>query len=343
MLARAIFHRGKILTGLFFSLTLLISATAASEEKVDNLPSLLTFKEWQVPWENSRPRDPYVSPEGMVWFVGQIGNYVASLDPQTGEMHKFDIPDSGPHTVIVSGDGTPWYAGNKDKHIGKLDPESGEVTLFPMPEGIQDPHTMAWTSHGNLWFTAQWSNFIAKLNTDTGKVEKVPLPHDNMRPYGLVVGADDRPWVAFMGDNAIGTINPFTMQLDIIKTPTEGSQIRRIGMTSDGRIWWGDNAMGHIGVYNPQTQKMRQWATPDGESAGIYALAVDSQDRVWYVETGIQPNRFVGFDTRTEQFISMDEVPSGGITIRNMVFDKKSNAIWFATDANTVGKAIVPQ
>lgn len=29
-----------------------------------------TLEEWQVPWLESRPRDPYVAPDGRVWFVG---------------------------------------------------------------------------------------------------------------------------------------------------------------------------------------------------------------------------------------------------------------------------------
>lgn len=327
--------------GLFFTILLAVSPVQAMPSS-QQLPGLLEFKEWTVPWEDSRPRDPYVAPDGTVWFVGQVGNYVARLQPDTGNMKKFDIPGAGPHTVVVSNKGIPWYAGNKDKHIGRMNPDNGKVTQFPMPEGIKDPHTMGWTSDGKLWFTAQWSNYIAKLDTVTGDVEKIALPRENMRPYGLVVGPDDRPWIAFMGENAIGTVNPRTMTLEVIKTASKDSLIRRIGMTSDGRIWWGDNAMGHLGVYNPNTQSMQEWSTPGGESAGIYALTVDDKDRVWYVETGLQPNRFVGFDTKTESFISIDAVPSGGITIRHMVFDSASGAIWFATDANTVGRARVP-
>lgn len=327
----------------FSAVFLALALSFSVNLKADTLPGLLEFKEWTVPWEDTRPRDPYVAPDGTVWFVGQVGHYVARLDPETGEMKKFDIPGAGPHTVVVSDNGTPWYAGNKDKHIGKMNPDNGEVTLFSMPEGIDDPHTMGWTSNGNLWFTAQWSNYIAKLDTKTGTVEKVALPRKNMRPYGLVVGPDDRPWVAFMGGNAIGTVNPQTMALDVIETPTEDSLIRRIGMTSDGRIWWGDNALGHLGLYDPQQETMQEWSTRGGEAAGIYAMAVDNKDRIWYVETGLQPNRFVGFDSHSEEFISIDAVPSGGITIRHMVFDQESNAIWFATDANTVGKAVVPE
>ena len=50
-------------------------------KQVDNLPGLLEFMEWTVPWDDSRPRDPYVAPDGTVWFVGQVGDYVAKLNP----------------------------------------------------------------------------------------------------------------------------------------------------------------------------------------------------------------------------------------------------------------------
>ncbi len=323
-----------------------LSFATQAEPTQDSLPGLLEFTEWQVPWENSRPRDPYMGPDGKVWFVGQVGDYVATLDPKTGEMQKFDIPKAGPHTVIVDNDGTPWYAGNKDRHIGKMDPETGDVMRINMPEGVNDPHTMAFTSDGYIWFTVQHSGeagFIGRLNMADNDVDVIEVPGTNMRPYGLVIDSQDRPWIAFMGDNAIGTVDPESMTLQIIDTPTQDSIIRRIGVTSDDRIWWTDAGMGHIGVYDPEQKSMQQWPTPGGEAAGLYAMTVDHQDRIWYVETGLQPNRFIGFDSQSEQFISIDEVPSGGISIRHMVFDKASNAIWFATDANTIGKAVVPE
>ena len=44
----------------------------------------LQLTEWTVPWEKTRPRDPFLDAQGRVWFVGQEGNYVASLDPAAG-------------------------------------------------------------------------------------------------------------------------------------------------------------------------------------------------------------------------------------------------------------------
>ena len=70
-------------------------------------------------------------------------------------------------------------------------------------------------------------------------------------------------------------------------------------------------------------------------------MAVDDQGRMWFVETGIQPNQFVGFDPATETFFSRTAVPSGGGTLRHMMFHAPTGTIWFGTDAGTVGRAQV--
>jgi virginiamycin B lyase len=71
-------------------------------------------------------------------------------------------------------------------------------------------------------------------------------------------------------------------------------------------------------------------------------MALDDHDRIWIVETGAQPNRFLGFDTRTHTFLPAADVPSGGGTVRHMVFEPREHAVWFGTDANTIGRATLP-
>ena len=74
---------------------------------------------------------------------------------------------------------------------------------------------------------------------------------------------------------------------------------------------------------------------PSGATSLPYAMALDGQGRIWLAETGVQPNRLVGFDPKSEKFFANIEV-SG--TIRHMHFDKKTRTMWFGTDANQVGR-----
>src|SRR3954453_3859801 len=72
-------------------------------------------KEWKVPWEKTVPRDPFVDHQGRVWFVGQMGNYVARLDPARGEFKRFEI-EAGtyPHALVVDRNNGVWFTGNRN-------------------------------------------------------------------------------------------------------------------------------------------------------------------------------------------------------------------------------------
>jgi virginiamycin B lyase len=62
---------------------------------------------------------------------------------------------------------------------------------------------------------------------------------------------------------------------------------------------------------------------------------------IWMVASGVQPNVFVGFNPDNEKFFGATPVPSGGGTVRHMHYHEPSGAIWFGTDTNTIGRAIV--
>jgi virginiamycin B lyase len=307
--------------------------------------------EWSVPWEQSRPRDPHVAPDGRVWFVGQRSHYAAVLDPESGEFTRFDLPDgTGPHNLVVDDDGIVWYTGNLQRHIGRLDPATGETVQYEMPdERARDPHTLIADSQGDMWFTVQGGNFIGKFWKETGEVRLVEGPATegrggrpgSSRPYGIVMDSRDRPWIALFNTNLIGTVDPETFELETFELP-EGARPRRIGLTSDDTVWYVDYARGFLGRLDPESREVREFPMPGGEGSRPYGMAVDGDDRIWFVETGPKPNRFVGFDPENEDFFSVSEVESGGGSIRHMYFHEPSNTIWFGADANTVGRAVLP-
>lgn len=303
------------------------------------------LREWTVPWEKTRPRDPALDQKGRVWFVGQEGNYVAYLEPEKGTFKRFTI-DSGafPHTVTIDARGDAWYAGNRNGTIVKIDAASGALTRYPMPDSsVRDPHTMVFDAKGVLWFTAQNSNAVGRLDPRSGKIDLVKIATPRARPYGIVINAQGRPFFNLFGTNRLGTIDPVTMQVREYVLPNERARGRRIALTSDGMVWYGDYSRGYLGRVDPVSGAVKEWAMPGGAGSLPYALTSDDDDRLWFVETGKQPNRFVGFDPRTEQFFGISEVASGGGTIRHMVYDKATRTIWFGTDNGTIGKAVVPR
>jgi virginiamycin B lyase len=319
-------------------ITLTLASTAP-----DRISAQVAIKEWRVPYENSRPRDPYVDSKNRVWFVGQVGNYVAYLDPKNGNFRRYELEDGAlPHNLIVDKSDMVWYAGNGNGHIGKLDPATGKVTRYAMPNpAARDPHTLVFDQKGDIWFTVQHGNFVGRLATATGKVDLVEVPTPSARPYGIVVDSKGRPWFNEFGSDKIAMVDPATLKLTEYSLPHERARGRRIAITSDDRIWYVDYTRGFLGRLDPASGRVKEWALPGGSGSLPYAMSSDQNDRIWLVETGSQPNRLVGFNPKSEKFFGTTPIPSGGGTVRHMVYDRRGGSIWFGSDNNTIGRAQV--
>lgn len=310
-----------------------------------------TIEQWQVPYDNARPRDPSVAPDGSIYFVGQRanGNYVARFNPETEEFTRYVLPDGTlPHTNAVADDGIVWVAGNGNGTIVRLDPETRQTRVIPVHlDGSQDtdPHTMVFDGQGGLWFTAQNSHFVGHLNLETEQVRTVRTSPEGTRsgPYGIVTDETGRPWFVLFHTNEIGTIDPNTMALETFELPNADSRPRRIARTDDGMLWYVDYSRGYLGMLNPETGVVQEWQSPSAGNARAYGMVADDVGRVWYVETGVQPNRMVAFDTNAKAFVYNEPIPGDGRNaVRHMVFDAERRMVWYGSDINFIGAVSVP-
>lgn len=321
-------------------LTALVLAAFALPLSAPVSATEVEIREWTVPWPQTRPRDPAVAADGRIWFVGQSGHYAAVFDPETESFKRYELPrGAGPHTVIVTRAGEIWYAGNRAAHLGRLDPESGEIERVDLPEDTaRDPHSLAEDSRGRIWFTAQQSNHVGRYDPASGELDLVAVESARARPYGIAVDGDDRPWIALLGTNRLATVDPASLELEEIELPREQARPRRVAITSQG-IWYVDYNQGYLGVYDPGDCSIEEWPAPNPEESGPYAMAADDRERLWFVETWPEPNRFVGFDPAAGEFFGVTPIPSGAGAVRHMVFDPETRSIWFGTDTNNLGRA----
>lgn len=331
---------------LLFIFLFLGCANQETEQAESTAPVevIASVEEWDVPFDDTRSRDPYVAPDGTVFFAGQRAHYVGHFNPETEEFRELPLEDgAGPHTVVVADDGTVWYAGNRARHIGKMDPETGEITKYMMDDDYaRDPHTFAFEKDGNIWFTAQGGNGVGHFNVETGEAKVIPVPTERARPYGIRMAPDrETPWIALFGTNKIATVNPETMELTEIELPREEIRPRRLDVTSDGNVWYGDYASGYIGRYNPEDGSVEEWEMPDGEESRPYAVLKDHRDRIWFSASGLSPNKLVAFDPEMEEFVASQVIESGEGSIRHMDFDERTNSMWFGTDTGHIGRIVV--
>jgi virginiamycin B lyase len=304
-------------------------------------------KEWAVPYgAETRPRDPYADAQGRVWFVGQVGNYIAYVDSRTGTFKRYEIePGTHPHDLVVE-KGMVWFTGNENGRLVKLDPRTGKLTNFMIPDpSVRDPHTMVFDPRtGVAWFSAQSAGAVGRFDPATGKFRIWKTGADT-RPYGIVIDSKGQPWFDLFGTNKIGTIDPRTMELKQYELPDAKAHPRRIAITSRDQLYWGDYTRGYLGHLDPATGRMEEWRLPAGPAAMPYGMTSDDRDMIWIAQGGRQgvPATLVAFDPSVNRFVA--EVPVGNPgpnTIRHMTFDRATRQIWFGTDQGTIGRITVP-
>jgi virginiamycin B lyase len=311
------------------------------KRKPDLVPgsASISFKEWVVPTLGQRSRDPVQAPDGSIWWAGQWANLIGRIDPKTGAMKEYPLPENAmPHSVTIDAQGNVWYTGNKNGTVGKLDPHTGAITEYKMPDpAAKDPHTAIFDRQGVMWFTLQLSNMVGRLHPDTGDIKLVTMPTPNSRPYGIVLDARGVPWVACNGSNCLVQVDPETMALREHKLPDAKTTVRRLDFASDGMLWYVNSSQGRLGRFNPDTSESKEWPSPSGPKSHPYAIAV-VDGIVWYNESGKRPDALVRFDPTTETFQSW-AIPSGDIyagIIRHMRPTREGNLLIHQSSTNRI-------
>jgi virginiamycin B lyase len=273
----------------------------------------ISLKEWTMPRLGQRSRDPIQAADGLIWYAGQFGNLMGSINPATGEIKEYELPDnSKPHTVEIDPKGNIWYTGNANGTLGYLDPKTGKITVFKMPDSkAKDPHTLVFDKNGTGWFTLQNSNMVGRIDPASGDIKLTTLSTPDSKPYGIKIDAQGNPWFSCNGRPCLYKINPATMGLTEVKLPLEGTTVRRLDIAEDGMIWYVNSGLGRLGRYNPKTGEIKEWPSPSGPKSHPYAIAV-VDGMVWYNESGMRPDPLVRFDPKTETFQSW-AIPSGNI------------------------------
>jgi virginiamycin B lyase len=306
----------------------------APEARVIPGPVSVEIREWMLPTRGQRPHDPLAARDGSVWWTGQFASRLGRLDPSTGSMVEFVVPEgSQPHGLVEDADGNIWFTAVSGGFVGRFDARTGEVTRYPVPEGERGPHTPIFDQRGTLFFTLQ-SGSVGRLDPATGvmTVRKTPTP--GTYPYGIQVNSRGVPWYVDFRGNRIGSVDPRTMEITEHELPDPEARPRRIALGPDDVVWYTDYARGYLGRYDPATGEQREWASPGGPESAPYGIATIGSI-VWYSESGVRKNTLVRFDPSTERFQTW-VIPSGGGVVRNMMASADGKLVLALSGVNRV-------
>ena len=92
-------------------------------------------------------------------------------------------------------------------------------------------------------------------------------------------------------------------------------------------MWYTDYARGKLGRLDPVTGQVRDFDSPGGAGSAPYGIAIGTDGRVWYDESG--RDQIVAFDPATARTETV-AIPTRGSVVRNMAVDSARARLWLA-------------
>ena len=278
-----------------------------------------------------RAQDPHFDNDGNVWYTDRsIPNRVGRLDPRTGQIKDYVLPDpkADPHGLTVDRRGQVWWAETRGLHLGRLDPKTGEMVRYSMDvngaiTGGQG-HTPVLDSKQNVWFSVIIGNKIGKWDRQTEKTSLWEVPTPNSFPYGILVDKNDKIWIAEFVGCKVAKFDPTTQKFTEYTPLTKPCLMRRLGMDSKGTVYYGLFSSGKLGKLDPSTGKIVEYSLPVPFSEP-YDTWPDPEDNIWIGDGG-QSGALIKFDPRTEKFTYYPAPQRGDMPKLEITRD---GAIWY--------------
>lgn len=173
-------------------------------------------------------------------------------------------------------------------YVFRFDPALRHFETFTIPTTGANPHSVAVVSNIvglDVWFTEPGADQIGRLiYTDT--------THHVFREYTVTKGSrplnlaadEEYIWFTAHQGNWIGRLTISSGDIVTFPVPTADSQPAGIDIAPDGSVWFTEMAADRIGRLTTDYE-FKEYPI-NGTDVGAYGVAVQSDQYVWFGETG---------------------------------------------------------
>ncbi len=314
----------------------------------------VVITEYDLPDQSRAPHDAEVDADGMVWYPDFGQQYLGRLDPRTGEVTEYQVPEARPGNptgilaLRLDRDGNPWGGNMFQGAIFKFNRRTETFQVWKVPDELEQPrgshgtrilqvnHAAPESSHvdGKVWLQNRSIAGVHRLDLATGEFESFEPFLDSTRPshnlYGISPDSQNNLWFMDFSNEHIGRINARTGDITLYETPTRGSRPRRGTVDAHDRVWYAGFGASVIGMFDPRTEQFQEWRPPTPRTKP-YDVAVDKNGDVW---TGSMfTDRVVRLIPETAEFIEY-LLPRKGVNIRRVFVDDSTTPVTFWIGSN---------
>lgn len=296
----------------------------------------IAYVEYEMPGPSRMPFSAAPAKDGSIWIPNfGIGNKITRLNPKTGEMQDFPVPNEGTaavHSAIAAPDGSVWLTEQASDKLGRWDPSTQKITEYqdtylPGMEGREDGgsrHTVRIDSKGMVWSSGYP---LTRFDPETGKFNDFA---EAAHTYSLAFDKDENVWFTNPGTGQIGKVDAKTLKVKQWMPPTLNTYERRIAVDTDQTVWFGEYQKGKIGHFDPKTESFKEYDVPGGVDAFPYAIGIGSDHSIWYSSYYLD---VIGrLDPKTGKILEYP-FPHSENTIREF-FPDSEGRMWYGTPSN---------
>jgi streptogramin lyase/mono/diheme cytochrome c family protein len=296
----------------------------------------IVYVEYDMPGPDRMPFSAAPDKNGMMWIPNfGSANKITRLNPKTGEMQDFPVPNIGPaaiHSAVPAQDGTVWLAEQGTNKLGKWDPTTQKIVEFQdawMDGHVGDfrggvKHTTRIAPNGKVWTSGKPTTMF---DPETEKFTR--MEGSAADTYDVKPDKNGDVWFTAPGLNKIGRIDGKTLKITDWTMPTEGSFPRRMEIADDGIVWIAEFNSGKMARFDTATQTFKEYKLP-GPDASPYAMGIDAQGYIWY--DSHHQDTVGRVDPKTGQVIEYP-FPHSEFCGREFFRDAQGN-MWYGTNPN---------
>ncbi len=258
------------------------------------------YTEYDLPRETISPHDVIVDRDGIAWYSSFGEQNLGRLDPKTGQVKEFPIPEHKPGFptgglgLRSDRDGNLWLGNMYQATIVKFDPKAQKFTYWTLPpeqniDAAQVNMVSPQYAHvdGKVWTQNNGFAGVHRLDLATGRIEtwqpfkNAPKgePHNI---YDVIPDSQNNAWFTDFRWHHIGRIDASTGEIRMLEvpTPTKAAAPRRGMMDAQDRLWFALYRDDRIGMLDTKSGQFKLWEMPT-RWASPYDVAIDKNEEAW--------------------------------------------------------------
>lgn len=319
------------------------------------LGTQVIMTEYDLRRPETLPHDAIVDEDGMVWYGDFGSQYLGKLDPSTGDIIEYAIPETKPGApggsldLNFDPDGNIFLGMMYQGVIMKFDRATEEFTSWKSPlfDDGDDARTAMVTPtrvdvDGKVWVggvdefqvdlaSGVWTAIDYTKGVSPDMVEAASA----IGSYGVAVDSKNNFYGLQLRGDFVTKVDAKTLVSTPFRTPTPNSGPRRGHMDSEDRLWFGEFRGNRIAMFDTKTEQFREWEAPVPWT-NPYDVVLDREGYAW---AGGMSNDFVArLNTETDE-ITMYLLP-GTTNIRRVDVDNSTSPPSFWVGDNLEGTLI---